>query len=297
MARTKKNDAVNTAKVAKVNINPIDELFFADVEKIPAKKMFPNLDFNSYNDTIVKVKTADKEIIVNNCSNGYLLIPNKDVFPSLEKEMEKFGEISIKREVRDNSSFFVTYDFLSQEKKIEVAGSDFIFPRISIQNSYNSKYLFNIECGFFRVVCTNGLCLPVEDDYGFNTILSHCEGNFTKLVNEAIQGIDMFLKRAKEVSEEYELLKEYKISKTDLDSAVESILRKAKALISAKDSIVERIIQENEESKIEYDMFSVYNGINYMLQPHNNQYITANPVDRRKMDEKILDCCFDLVEK
>ena len=37
-------------------ISSVDKLFFAEVEKIPAKDLFPQYDFNSYNNTIVKVK-------------------------------------------------------------------------------------------------------------------------------------------------------------------------------------------------------------------------------------------------
>ena len=67
--KTKTEKSVVAEEVKK--LSSIDKLFFAEVEKIPAKDLFPQYDFNSYNNTIVKVKTEDKEIIVNNLLKNY----------------------------------------------------------------------------------------------------------------------------------------------------------------------------------------------------------------------------------
>lgn len=273
-------------------VNNVDEIFFADVEKVPAKSIYPDFDFNSYNDTIIKVKTEDKNIIVNNCSSNYLLLPNKDIFPELENELAKFGKISIEREIHNYSSFSVNYDFLSPERKIKIANSDIIFPRISIENSYNSKNLFSVKGGFYRVVCTNGLCIPVEDST-FNTILSHCNGNLSRIISNTVEGINEFLVKSKEISEEYELLMEKKVSNIEIKDCVTKILEGTKSLISYKDQIIDRIRKENEENNIELNLFSIYNGINYMLQPKNNSKITSDFSSRYETDGKILDFIFD----
>lgn len=280
-------------KVQPVIKNDIDKLFFADVKKVEAKKVLPDYHFNSYNDTMIIVNHNGVDTIVNNCSSNYLLLPNQDIFPTLERELAKFGDVQIKREIRQDSSFFVTYDFLSKDKIIEIAGTDKIFPRISIQNSYNSRNLFSVDSGFFRCVCQNGLCLPVEDST-FNTILSHCNGNLEKIINSTLEGISQFLSQSKDIAGEYEILMENKVSMNELENTVEKILKGAKALISYKDMIVDRIKKENAESAIELNLFSIYNGINYALQPNNNPKITANPEDRMKTDEKILDYIFNM---
>ena len=136
--KTKTEKSVVAEEVKK--LSSIDKLFFAEVEKIPAKDLFPQYDFNSYNNTIVKVKTEDKEIIVNNSSEGYLLISNNDIFPKLEEGLKEMGKFTVEREVRDYSSFFVNYHFIDKERKIKIEGTNVeLYPSIFIQNSYNSR--------------------------------------------------------------------------------------------------------------------------------------------------------------
>ena len=272
--------------------NEIDKQFFAEVKKIPAKEILPGYMFNSYNNTIVQVETENGPVICNNCSDNYLLIPNREIFPILEQEMEKFGLTEIHRNVIDNSTFFVDYDFLGKDKKILVAKGDVIFPRISIENSYNSRYLFKINAAFLRQVCTNGLCLPVEDST-FGTILSHSKGNINKIVEESLEGIRSFFENAKEIAGEYEILMEKKVAISDIEEYVQEILKKTNSLLSYKENIIERIKQESA-SGIEVNLFNIYNGINYFLQPAHNEFITNDNVKRRQIDEKILDCVFEL---
>lgn len=272
--------------------NEIDKLFFAEVKKMPAKEVLPGFMFNSYNDTVVQVEIENGPVICNNCSSNYLLVPNREIFPILEQEMEKFGLSKINRTVVDNSTFFVDYDFVCKDKKIRIAKGDVIFPRISIENSYNSRYLFKINACFMRQVCSNGLCLPVEDST-FGAILSHSKGNIGKIVEESLVGINNFFENAKEIAGEYEILMEKKVAFTDIEDCVQNILKKTNSLLSYKEGIIERIKQENKMG-IEVSMFSIYNGINYFLQPSHNEFITNDSVKRRQIDEKVLDICFDL---
>lgn len=289
-----KSKKVNSEMPMSIIKNDIDKLFFADVKKKPAIELMPGFVFNSYNDTIVQVETEQGAVICNNCSENYLLIPNKEIFPILEKEMQKFGLSSVHRKVLDHSVFFADYDFIDDSKKIEVAKGDIIFPRISIENSYNSKYLFKISAAFMRQVCTNGLCLPVEDS-SFNAILSHSKGNVNKIIEESIAGINNFFSNAKEIAGEYEVLMEKHIQISDVEDCVQAILKKSNSLLSCKEQIVERIKAENKMG-IELNMFNIYNGINYFLQPEHNDWITPDAVRRRQMDEKILDICFNMAE-
>lgn len=271
----------------------LDKIFFADVEKVSAKDLFPDYDFNSYNNTLIKVNDGHRDIIVNNVSEDYLLLPNKEIFPTLEENLKKFGDIQIKREVKNNSEFSVNYDFLSKDKLIQIAGTDIIFPRITIENSYNSKTLFTVNSGYYRCICQNGLCLPVVDAT-FNTILSHSKGNLDKIIEATLEGINQFLISAKDISGEYEVLMEKKVKNSEIEDYVEKILKGTKSLISFKEDIIERLKKENTVDKVETNLFSIYNAINYMLQPNNNPKLTIDAFSRRKVDEKILDFTFGL---
>lgn len=299
MATVKMNTSVAKANTTPTivrgqNDSSIDKLFFAPVKKVAAKDLFPGFEFNSYNDTVIKVTVNGYDKIVNNCSSNYLLLPNAEFFPNLETQLKSLGEFTAKREIKNGAEFSVDYDFISPERKLQIVGKDVVFPRISVSNSYNSKNLFSVEGGFFRVVCSNGLCLPVADST-FNTILSHTEGNLQKIVASTFNGIAAFLEKTKEIAGGYEILLEKKIPKGELDEVVEKVLRSSKTLISYKDKIIERIQKENQTEGVELNLFSLYNGINYFLQPEHNPTLTADHASRMNSDIKVFDYIYSLV--
>ena len=255
----------------------------------------PGFNFNSNNDTMVEVETEDGPLICNNCSSGYLLVSNNELFPALEEELNKFGLTNIYRTVLNHSEFFVDYDFTNSENKIEIAKGDIIFPRISVENSYNSKYVFKIKAAFYRQICSNGMCLPIEDSL-FETILSHSQGNVNKLVTESLDGIHEFFMKSKEIAGEYEILMEKKIKEQEIEDILTKILKETNSLLSVKDQVLERIQKENKENNVELNLFSLYNGINYFLQESHNEFLTKDKSRVRQLDEKILDKVFELAE-
>ena len=89
------------------------------------------------------------------------------------------------------------------------------------------------------------------------------------------------------------ILIEKKVAISDIEEYVQEILKKTNSLLSYKENIIERIKQESA-SGIEVNLFNIYNGINYFLQPAHNEFITNDNVKRRQIDEKILDCVFEL---
>lgn len=289
----------NKTKVVNMQLNAmakeksfLDKMFFADVEKVPAKDLLPDFNFCSYNDHIVKVKSPDgNDIIVNNVSSNYLLLPNNEIFPKLEEELSKFGNVNIKREVKNYSSFFVDYIFDIPGNRIELVKNETLLPRIQIQNSYNSKHLYNVRYGLYRMVCTNGLTIPesVED---FK--MSHCLNNLEDIIENTLNDVAEFLLNAKELGQRFEPLFEKKVNPLELEVIVDNILGDTKSLLSYKKEIIERIQKENAEENVEYTLWSVYNGMNYMLQPHNNPKMTASADSRMKTDQKILDYIYTM---
>lgn len=275
--------------------NLIDKQFFAPVKKVSATTLMPGYLFNSNNDTMVEVQTEEGPLICNNCSSSYLLVPNNEIFPALEEELDKFGLTNIHRSVLNYSEFFVDYDFTNPENKIEIAKGDIIFPRISVENSYNSKYVFKIKAMFYRQICSNGMCLPIEDSL-FETILSHSHGNMKRLVTESLEGIHNFFMKAKEISGEYEILMEKKIKEQEIEDILTKVLKETNSLLSVKDQVLERIQKENKENNVELNLFSLYNGINYFLQESHNEFLTKDKSRVRQLDEKILDKVFELAE-
>lgn len=292
VVNNKKSEATVVNMQFNANDNFLDKMFFADVEKVPAKDLLPDFNFCSYNDHIIKVKSPNGEdIIVNNVSSNYLLLPNKEIFPKLEEELKKFGNVKIKREIRNNSSFFVDYVFDIPGNKIDLVKNEILFPKIQIQNSYNSRHLYNVRYGLFRMVCTNGLTIPeFEQDFK----MSHCLNNLEDIIENTINDVAEFLISSREMGQRFEPLFEKKIKVAELENVVDAVLTNTKSLLSYKKDIIERIQKENVENNVECNLWSLYNGINYMLQPHNNSKMTASADSRIKTDQKILDYIYKM---
>lgn len=273
--------------------NLIDADFFAKVEKLQAEDVFSGFKFNSYNSSVVKVTDSEgTEHIVNNCSDNYLLVDNNKIFPILEKELKAFGRVKIQRKVIDFSSFFVDYDFVKKENARKLKNEVVIYPRLSAQNSYNSRYLFKLSPVFYREDTDCIMCLPIDDE-DFDAVLSHCSGQEDE-IEEAIESIKDFITDLDSIVEAYNELFEKSLNKdtVQVQKLVDTILRKAKCLISLENDIVEYILTKNI-NKEEINYFDIYEGINYHLN-HSSNY---NSTMIRQTDEKILDVIYGLVEK
>lgn len=293
------NEVVNEAQVVEMNPvmlqpNSVDELFFADVKKIPAEKIMPDFNFCSYNDHVIQITTkSGKKVIVNNVSSNYLLIPNSELFPRIEEGLHQFGNLKIKREVSNYGAFFTNYIFDDKKYVKEFMKNDILTPRVSIQNSYNSKHLFNVTFGLYRYVCSNGLAIPM---IAKSLEVAHCMNNLDKVIESTTESIGIFLNTAKEYIEQFEMLVEKKVDANKLELIVEGVLKATNSLRSYKKEIIERIQKENIKEGIELNLWSIYNGINYMLQPNNNSKMTSAFDVREKMDQKIQNYMFYLAK-
>ena len=287
---SKRSKGKTLSLIPEKKICTVDDLLFADVEKKSAKDLLPDYNFCSYNSHIVSIKLDEKDIIVNNCSENYLPIPNKELFMPLENKLKDlFGDsLSIKREIKNNSQFYVDYIFDTPENRRFIMQNDLLIPKISIQNSYNGKLNYGITGGLHRLVCENGLAIP-NADFDFNLSVSHCGYNIDKIVEATLENINSFINSSKLIVESLEPLYQQKVKDSDIQSLVEEVLNETKVLLSLKKEIISRISEENKTKGIEMNLWSVYNGINYFLQPQHNEWLSCSPDVRKKMDQKVLD--------
>lgn len=266
-----------------------ESIFFADVEKVKSKDLNPELDYCSYNDHKIIVHLNGRKKEVNSVSKDYLLVPNNEIFPKLEEEMQKFGPIHIIREVKNSSSFFSTYRFDDPSNRASIMKNDILIPKLTIQNSYNSRNLYGLEFGMHRLICENGLSIQEESESDYNFKLSHCESNLDKIIEQTLEATSSFLDQFKIIAAStFTPLIAQKVKQSDVEDAVNQILVGTHSLLSYKKEIVERIFLENQTKGVEINLFSIYNGINFFLQPHNNEKMTSSIDVREKTDKRLL---------
>ena len=296
-SKTRKGKKVSMKTVSTENkVLTVDDLFFADVEKIEAKSVMPDFNFLSYNSSLIKVKRGDKDVIVNTCSDNYLLLPNKQLFLPLEDELKKYhgDRLSIKREIKNDSQFYVDYRFDDPELRSSIMANDILIPKITIQNSYNGRLNYGLSGGLYRLICSNGLSV-LADSFDFDINLSHCENNIHKIINNTLESVNEFLKASKTMIQELSPLYDLKVKELDVEDLVEEVLSETKVLLSMKKDIISRIIEENKTKGVEINLWSIYNGVNFFLQPDHNKWLSCAPDTRRKMDQKVMNYLYSKI--
>lgn len=139
---------------------------------------------------------------VASCANRYELIENTRVFKYFEDLLTGSNiEYSVTYEMVNYAIFTAKYVLKSKDGEslgFEPQKNDVIYPQIKIRHSYNSQAKYAFMFGYYRMICSNGLVIPVEEmkEYNFEVTGKHTKffhENFAKL-NEKL---DTFQKKAK----------------------------------------------------------------------------------------------------
>lgn len=135
-----------------------------------------------------------EKLRVNSCSDRYELIPNSEIFPNIRQVLLENGiEFSENYQMIDNARFYANYTIEDQRFAYQIEGSngDLIKPMLKVQHSYNGLTKYHISFGYFRLVCSNGLVIPVNEMQEYNLSIS---GKHTKAIKESFAQLDEKLK-------------------------------------------------------------------------------------------------------
>lgn len=141
-------------------ITTLKELLFK-VEMAPIKE---KLGMGSISSTEYGIfgEIDGNTILLNTCSDVYELVPNEKIFPVIEKILKK-GNIpfDVTYKMIDHSRFYA--DYTLKTGAVSVGNNkDKIYPVIRVTHSYNGLLKYKVIFGWFRLICGNGLVLPVE---------------------------------------------------------------------------------------------------------------------------------------
>jgi hypothetical protein len=268
---------------------------------------------NSEYKKVVVGTLADGEIDLNYCSNRYELVPNSIIFPNIEKILNEHG---IKFEVQyshtNNARFYANYVITDERYRYKIKGTnDEICPVLRVQHSYNGLTKYRIMFGYFRVICSNGLTVPVQEMSKYNLVII---GKHTSSILRSLKQLDtllsQFANEAKQITaditEKFEMLANRPVA--DVKARVEQVLRQNKiGMVDNKnfntvENIASRILAEanstariinldNKERTLGYNGkvndWLVYNGINQYLGDDNVNI--ASPEKRMETDTKVFE--------
>ena len=133
-----------------------------------------------------------QKIRVNSCSDRYELVPNTEIFPVIEQILlDKKIEFDVNYSMVNNAIFYVTYTINDPRYLYPIEGTnDYVKPQITVMHSYNGLVKYKIIFGYFRLVCTNGLTIPIAEMSEFNLCII---GKHTKSILESLHKLNDIL--------------------------------------------------------------------------------------------------------
>lgn len=225
--------------------------------------------------------------LLNTCTDIYELLPNEDLFPRIEQILKENGiPFTVQYRMIDHTRFYA--DYAIKTGSVTVGDKkDEIFPLIRVEHSYNGLLSYKMYFGYFRMICSNGLVIPVADKETTNLVV---KGKHTKKIleslNRLIDKIDFFSKNHKKFVMPFEIMADTWVSNweervLEVATATAVGLRGVKAIfekgedkkntetiLGYEGQIIERISYEagklygNGGSVNEW---LIYNGFNYHI--------------------------------
>lgn len=242
-----------------------------------------------------------EEWLLNQCSSLYELIPNEEIFPVIEGIFNDAGvKFSANYSHINYVRFYADYQIFDKRFEYRINGTgDVIRPMFRVQHSYNGLTKYKIVFGYFRLVCTNGLVIPVEEMKSYNLMLvgKHTE-SIKKSFDTLKEMLEMFSTRGdivlKAITDKYEMMGGRSV--TNVQDRVKEVLAAGNIIavdnskFNTVNNIVSRIEAEVNNPTLGYTTVNdwlIYNGVNQYL--YDNNVNNMPPEKRMDVDTKILE--------
>lgn len=260
----------------------------------------PNRTNREYSKIVVGV-IDDEEFDLNYCSPRYELVPNTNIFPKVENILNAHG---IKFEAyyshTNHARFYGSYIITDERFAYTMEGTNdkirFIW---NFQHSYNGLTKYKGVAGFYRLICSNGLTVPVKEMNEYNLII---QGKHTKSILNSLEQFSHILENVTNnfdevcgaITEKYERLSKVIVKKTE-DRVLEVLKANKIGIVdnvrgNTMNEILGRIEKESKTVGLGYNGkvndWLVYNSINRYI--HNDDFNIAPPEKRRETDTKVL---------
>ena len=136
------------------------DLYFP-VEKVEMSEYGFNSISSAEYGIVAFLNGSDKPTLLNTCSDRYELIRNDQIFPEIERIL-KNSKVKYETSYRmeEYSRFVVEFRLTNDHFSVQ-SGKDVVLPVIRVTHSYNGLYKYSINFGYFRLICENGMTIPV----------------------------------------------------------------------------------------------------------------------------------------
>jgi len=264
---------------------------YKPISKVQMSELLPNNSFPAGNECAIVDASGN---ILNFCSEVYFPKLNSEIFPQVEAGLTAAGlQFRKKINIVGDAKFYVDYIIMERMKTLSVND---VFPKLSIWNSYDGVVKFRKEFGFYKLLCSNGLCRPTEKLSSVS--FKHTKNNEHK-IDDIIAVTKDFIKDSKNDFQKFDIL-----NRTD---ATEKTILKVSHKLGIGKHITEAAVSRfklETEGQIQYlnehneavtsngipkTMFTVYNALNWAIYNCNPKELPEKKLDK---DRKL----FEIVE-
>lgn len=261
----------------------------------------PNKTNREYSKIVTGIIDGE-EFDLNYCSPIYELVPNEMIFPKVEEILNRHNiAFSVVYSHTNNARFYGNYTIEDSRFSYKMKGTNdeikFIW---NFQHSYNGLTKYKGIAGFFRLVCSNGLVVPVEEMNEYNLVV---QGKHTSSI---LKSLDQFSQILTDVTNNLETVKTSIVKKYEIlggtwvkkpEDRLKEVLQANKIAIieNAKfntlNDIMNNVMSEANNVGLGYNGkvndWLIYNSINQYI--HDDDRNIAAPEKRRETDSKVLE--------
>lgn len=245
------------------------------------------------------------DFLLNQCSDVYKLIENKEIFPKIEEVLDAAGiEYNVTYRHINHVRFYADYEITDSRFHYMMKDTmDVIRPMLRTQHSYNGLTKYAIVFGYFRLVCSNGLTIPVEEMKQFNlSIVGKHTEVIVKSFDQLQEVLHRFVNEAQTITNaivsKYEVLRSriYSTEK-EVETRIEEIFKHMKMSLvdnskfNTMNVLMMTIREEANNTQMGYNGqlndWLIYNAINQYLNDDSRNI--ATPEIRMDKDSKIFE--------
>lgn len=256
------------------------------VEKVFLKDIIPGIKTNPQQECAIIVQDGEDKKIVNVCSKQYNLLPNKDF---IEPLLEVFGDqnISIVTDTRMDARF--SLDIIFHDHESEIMGKDSVKAKLKVHNSYDGRAKYQFHMGFFRMICSNGMVIPLEgfENKNISSKMRHMPILGNTFDKDKIRNmVDTFQNDMMDFQLPFQKLAEKRISEVELPELLKAVTAETKFPVRQLDDVIDRLeIEMNELNEDKLNNWLVYNAFNYQL--NHSEAIEMDPSKKEQLDHDI----------
>lgn len=248
-------------------IEALEGCFFP-VKKVPVQDVLPGYEtLSGLSHLVIAQPDKKRKIIVNSCSEDYKLVPNREIIEPLADSLHANFKVKVSNvSLGDYARTIV--DLVLVPNKLAILEKDDIYGRVRLTNSYDGKIKFSYSYGFYRLICSNGLSIPISESTHFKSL--HVVGEkmeLDKLTDKVLRDTQGFIKNSKELSSVFHELADFTHTEASAQKRIAEVLEFTDYPKKTAQIAEERLRKEHSMGFPLSD-YLIYNALNFGL--HNN---------------------------